>query len=286
MRKKILLALGAVLVVAAGVAAMAAFEAHVINVTAKIENAIGVSTNSIEFGTVFPQEYLERGFTVRLSQSFLDEDQLRLGDVWYKIVQKPKPTPFFEGLLEDCPECEIRDARMWCHDHGPSDVLYPHPGAGPYTYEELCYPDLCRFLSKVPDPETNDVGVPSYYSAAGCAVPSPEIATGYLVKCHPAHVACVPGDIEDCWKVDLKVPPVDGYVGQDWPASCEDWVVPTNAVEYGCDLWVEVTSFSPLEEPPAEASCGDGWITPPEECESTADCDPEDYCDDCMCVED
>ena len=286
MNKKILLTAGAMLALVAGVAAFSAFEAHVINVTAHIENALSVSTEAIDFGTVFPQEYVERGFTVGLSQSFLAEDQLRRGDVWYKIVQKPKPNPFFESLVEACPECVIRDARMWCHDNEPDGTLTLHDGTV-YTYEELCYPDLCRFLSKVPDPETNDVGVPSYYNIGTkeCATPSPEIATGYLVKCHPAHVACVPGDIEDCWKVDLKVPPVDGYVGQDWLPSCDDWVVPTNAVTYGCDLWIEVTSFSPLEELPETPVCGDGWITGGEECGEIGgpDCEGGYECIECLC---
>jgi hypothetical protein len=50
------------------------------------------------------------------------------------------------------------------------------------------------------------------------------------------------GDILDLWKVDLKVPPVDGYVGQDWPEGCP--TVPENDVDYGCDLWIEVTGIS------------------------------------------
>ncbi len=55
MNKKLLMGLGAVLAVVAGVAGMAAYEAHIINVTAKIENALSVTTEAIDFGTVFPQ---------------------------------------------------------------------------------------------------------------------------------------------------------------------------------------------------------------------------------------
>jgi hypothetical protein len=39
----------------------------------------------------------------------------------------------------------------------------------------------------------------------------------------------------------LKVPPVKGFVGQDWPAGCP--TVPTNDVDLGCDLWIEVTGI-------------------------------------------
>ena len=59
MKKKILLGLVAVLIVISGVAGMSAFEAHVINVTAKIENALKVDTTPIDYGTVFPQEALD-----------------------------------------------------------------------------------------------------------------------------------------------------------------------------------------------------------------------------------
>ena len=77
MRKKILLGLLAAVVVVGGVAGMSAYEAHVINVTAHIENALRIPTEAIEFGTVFPQEYVEKDFTIFLSDSFLDENQLR-----------------------------------------------------------------------------------------------------------------------------------------------------------------------------------------------------------------
>src|SRR3989338_2228720 len=82
------LAAGTVGVIVAGAAAFSAFEAHVINVTARIENALSVPTEPIDFGTVFPQEELDATFPVVLSQSFLDED--RVDDVEYIIRQKPK----------------------------------------------------------------------------------------------------------------------------------------------------------------------------------------------------
>jgi len=91
MNKKIILGLIAVVVVAGGVAGMSAYEAHIINVTAKIENALSVAVEHIDFGTVFPQEYLVRPLEIALSGSFLAED--RVDDVDYVIKQKPKPIP-------------------------------------------------------------------------------------------------------------------------------------------------------------------------------------------------
>ena len=101
------------------------------------------------------------------------------------------------------------------------------------------YGDFCRFLSKMPQEEDGDVGVPSYYDDSAtpiCSTPSSEIATGKLDK------SSNPADVSDTWTIDLKVPPIEGYVGQDWPDSCRDWTVPAEA-DYGCDLWIEVTGI-------------------------------------------
>ena len=88
MKKKILLSLIAVVVIAAGVAGMSAWEAHVINVTAKIENALNVPIKEIDFGTVFPQEKFIENIWISLSDSFLEEG--RVDDVAYEIRQKTK----------------------------------------------------------------------------------------------------------------------------------------------------------------------------------------------------
>src|SRR3989339_989881 len=86
--KKILLSATAAATALAMVPMFAAFEAHVVNVTARIENALSVSTDAIDFGTVFPQEHLDKPLSIALSQSFEDED--RVDDVSCFIRQKPK----------------------------------------------------------------------------------------------------------------------------------------------------------------------------------------------------
>ncbi len=88
MNKKILRGGIAIAAALAGVVGMSAFEAHVINVTAHIENALGVSAYGIDYGTVFPQEDRTGQFTVSLSDSF--KEQGRVDTVAYDIVQKPK----------------------------------------------------------------------------------------------------------------------------------------------------------------------------------------------------
>ena len=53
---------------------LAAFEAHVVNVTAQIESgAIVVNPLELDYGTVFPQEALDEQFSVALSDTFLEE---------------------------------------------------------------------------------------------------------------------------------------------------------------------------------------------------------------------
>ena len=71
MRNKIIVGLSVVAIVIGSVATMSAFEAHIINVTATIENALRIEPLVIEFGTVFPQERLDRTFTVTLNDSFI-----------------------------------------------------------------------------------------------------------------------------------------------------------------------------------------------------------------------
>ena len=364
MNKKILMSLGAALAVVASVAAMSAYEAHVINVTAHIENSLYVHPDEIAFGTVFPQEYLERQFTVELSDSFMTAE--RVDDVEYVIKQNPKCK-----RTELCPPIGVDPD---CSLYAPVDYA-THECPDGYAAMET----LCPFLSKIDgDPEdNNDTSHLSYYddndtpedmSDDSCIAPErytgnmlrysstgwgghscPEgmriVAGGtigdtfptvqgvakpgtsvdgvdYPVLPHYTYktnfippeegyavhngqtaqdiqiwVDCIADnpdatgmltkegqDILDLWILDLKVPPVDGFVGQDWPAGCP--TVPENDIDYGCDLWIEVTNISETPPPP-EPFCGDGIVNGTEECEFDPDCSgyPDEYCDACMCYE-
>ena len=217
MKKKLIFGLIAVVAVVGTVVGMSAYEAHVINVTAHIENALSVDTTPIEFGTVFPQEYLERQFTINLSDSFMTA--VRVDDVEYKIVQKPK-----------CKSDTITEP-------GDPDMYAPVDYAThqcPEGYTEML--SLCPFLSKLPVEEAGDIGELSYYDSDNDTCPERQLvgASGVLSK--------EAQDISDIWTVDLKVPPVRGFIGQDWPEGCP--VVDANDQDYGCDLWIEVTNIS------------------------------------------
>ena len=227
MSKKILLGLGTILAVVAGVAGMAAYEAHVINVTAKIENALRVHPQeSMNFGTVFPQEYRTRSLTIGTSDSFCAEGQTRVTSIDYKIVQKPKPVPAYEEQVgED-------DARKWCHDNYPTE---PYPGQttqGELEWDDYmvnCYYPLCAYLSKTPVlAETGDIGVPAFHD------PWFEVAYGTIDKY---------ADDSDQWIIDLDVPCFENQCAQDW--THQGWELPADLESeiFGCDLWVEVTGI-------------------------------------------
>jgi len=67
------LTLATAAVVIAGAAAFSAYEAHIVNVTATIENALSVPVSALDFGNVFPQEKFDKTFNMSLSDAFLSQ---------------------------------------------------------------------------------------------------------------------------------------------------------------------------------------------------------------------
>ena len=230
--KKFLLTLLAGFVFVVSLPLMAAYEAHVINVTAHIENALRVSPKQISFGTVFPQEYLEKPVFVTASDSFCEIDQRRVLNIDYKIVQKPKPIWEQTGVcVESAGKTfeDIDEARAYCHEH-PENL-------------DCCYPTLCPYLSKNPryeDPSPyDDHGVPAFHDPSDPA----SIATGTINKDH---------DLADEWIINLAVPCFEGMCAQDYDefvhsynpdADPDDYTPPAELEDsdFGCDLWIEVT---------------------------------------------
>jgi len=231
--KKVLLTLGVVAIVVASVPLFAAYEAHVINVTAHIENALSVTPKEITFGTVFPQEHLNEFVVVTFSDSFCAEDQTRVGNIDYKIVQKPK----CECIYDPIKEPEGFDIN--CNGEQYAPVGYATHEC-PEFYHVMH--SLCEYLSKTPDTfdVANDTGVPAFHDIS-------EIATGRIEKFGL--------DQSDFWTIDLAVPCFEGHCAQDWDefvtginpqANPDDFILPA-ALEhemFGCDLWFEVTGIS------------------------------------------
>ena len=237
--KKILLSLGAVTAVLVGASMFAAFEAHVVNVTARIENALRVPLKSIDFGTVFPQEQLDRPLDVHLSQSFIDED--RVDDVDYIIRQKPKcwngdeQEPVF-GVVTENPA-------------SPNEFVCANDG---FTMLPL----LCPYLSKheISDDglvtENDSAGIPAFHGVINGWTMATTLATQVR-----GHLAKLQQDYDDLWNIDLKVPCFGGHCAQDWvdyvfginpDANAANYVQPIENEHklFGCDLWLEVTGIS------------------------------------------
>jgi hypothetical protein len=95
--KKAILIISALVMVVSGVAAVSAYEAHVVNVKAKVENALAVTLTTedeaaggLHFGTVFPQEWLNKHFFVGFSTSW--SEQTRKNTVQYQVWAESKET--------------------------------------------------------------------------------------------------------------------------------------------------------------------------------------------------
>lgn len=236
MKTKILLSLGAVLAVVAGVAAMSAYEAHVINVTATIENALAVDLGDregLDFGVVFPQEKLYDGFEIYLSDSFDDQDRVDVVD--YKIVQKPKE---IDGAILPilCPWLSKLPQDGEDNDWG---IGAPHP-----------WPAQCM------DGRDNDEDGKFDMADPDCAQPGDDDEATPGDQPQAGGQLVIDYDDDDPWTIDLVVPCFRGMMdfegeeifvnkcAQDYP---HDWPTldPDDEGEtFGCDLWIEVTGIS------------------------------------------
>lgn len=97
MRTKILLGLGAMVAILVGAATFAAYESHVVNITAHVEKATWVDPIELQFPTTFPEEVADmlcagvpgtptdpqNCAKIKLSDSFIA--QSRVQDVTYKV---------------------------------------------------------------------------------------------------------------------------------------------------------------------------------------------------------
>jgi hypothetical protein len=225
--KKILLSLGLAMALVIGVVGMSAFEAHVVNVTARIENALQVRPDKLTFGTTFPEEVLLRDVNVGLSTSFLNETDVDA--VKYMIRQKPK--------------C------MKETDNGPDFKTVTENDKGeficPDGYDIM--PLLCPYLSKHPDntplvgdtDKGNDESLDAFHGPLtgwDMAETKKWEVDGMLSKSQE--------DTADLWTIDLHVPCFAGQCAQDNVIPEAYQADPANEHKlFGCDLWYEVTGI-------------------------------------------
>jgi len=253
--KKILFAFGVFTAVVLGASMFAAFEAHVINVTAKIENALAVPLESIDFGTVFPQEHLNKPLGISLSQSFVDEG--RVDDVDYIIRQKPKcAITSQDGTVMDKSSPALsKTGHVIVDPSAPEGYRIdcgdaPRPLLSGETWGVL--PMLCPYISKEPDNQPENDG-----SLASFHEPFEITPGGINWNDTLGHLAKSQNDIVDNWTIDLSVPCFGGFCAQDWAqfvadndgdnnANAADYTQPIENEHkvFGCDLWVEVGGIS------------------------------------------
>src|SRR3989338_2981131 len=207
--RKILVGLSAVVLAVATVPMFAAFEAHIINVTAKIENALTVDTSPIQYGTVFPQERLDKFFTVALSEAF--KGTARGDDIDTAIRQKPR------GGKEAVPATDP----VTYSDFKPSGENQAGEFVCPDGYVQL--PILCPYLSKhemTTDgivQENDSTGINAFHGSTTAWTMSSTLGTqvnGHLAKSQQ--------DVDDQWKIDLRVPCFAGECAQDWAKFVRD----------------------------------------------------------------
>lgn len=253
--KKIILSIAAVGVGLALIPMFAAFEAHVINVTATIQNALEARTSEIAFGTVFPEEVLVEPLSLALSASFLAED--RVDSVNYHIRQKPKcwnnstSTPVFGRVTEGEGDTFV------CEDEGFNML-----------------PILCPYLSKHPDntPVMNDGAMDSFHGPTSTVAWTPSVAASFDTS---GFMSKLQGDLTDDWSIDLAVPCFKGECAQDdfVPEAYELDPALEHAL-FGCDLWVEVGSINggPTISGPTVGALLSSYTAPaPASCDATVD---------------
>ncbi len=271
--RKLLIATGGLFVMIVTLPLFSAFEAHIINVSATIENALSVNTTAIRFGTVFPQEHLKKPLSVQLSNSFLAEG--RVDDVSYFIRQKPRcAITWDEGKSMD--EASATTGHVMAGDNPATPAVrenyWVDCGAAPRELDPTkgevwgVLPSLCEYLSKEADHEVgrspNDETMPSFHvpfkifhgdnPATTDVVETDWVywkdTQGELSKTHPI-------DPVDNWLIDLAVPCFGGHCAQDWadfvhrlnPQADPNLFIQPLANEhkiFGCDLWVEVSAVN------------------------------------------
>ncbi len=94
--KRIIFLVAALLTVFSGIAAVTAYEGHMVDVKAHVENALMVQTDDVNFGTMFPEQEKETQFQVSLSESF--RAQTAISTINYKMYWEPKA--IYGGALD------------------------------------------------------------------------------------------------------------------------------------------------------------------------------------------
>ena len=169
--KKVLLIVTTLILVMSGIAAVSAFEGHMVDVRTHVENAMWMdNANEVDFGTTFPQEGIETDVWIGLSNSFIAQE--RYSTVRYELWWEPK-------LLADHPGAQnpqggdyfmpigpYIEMNIDGNDLDPADIPAPRvaavqaiePLAIPIGVGDLSQPvDLMDSIHMIFDPPVFDV---------------------------------------------------------------------------------------------------------------------------------
>ncbi len=230
--KKVVLILAALVLVVSGVAAVSAYEAHIINVKAHVENALTVGTDEIDFGTRFPQEWKIYDRVIALSESAWDEMRgqtltAEIGDlesVTYEIfgeykIKTPGETPpgpiFYRWLGEwlwvgiDAADPSGSSMTGWTQVGSQPDSGFSNNGT-----------------AGIPDPMAVGTGLTGTFTK-----PNHQPQTLRVMLLTPA--------FHGYYNVDTDVKP-EWWPLEDWPLLPQDL---HDGVDLGLDLKVQVTDI-------------------------------------------
>jgi hypothetical protein len=238
--KKVILVLAALVLVASGVAAVSAYEAHLINVKAHVENALWVDTDEIDFGTVFPEEYLIAHRDIQLSESAINETRIgELDRVEFIIAVEWKPCEGMEGTWDE--DADISNGGQWL----------PAPGyynwMGYFTYVDFGSNGLAPDMNLVGDPPAGPPGTAAKQVLGGPYVATPDPQRLYVTIDVPVFEGYY-NKLTD----DLVMKDIDGDGDLEKPSglTAPTWIIPADmpgfdpdGMDFGLDLKIQVSDI-------------------------------------------
>jgi hypothetical protein len=215
--KKVILIITALVMMTSGVAAVSAYEAHIINVTAHVENALTVDSGGpdIDFGVMFPQEWQKVKKTISLSTSALDELNLSAGQplmaagdlkkVHFEIFVEWKEDKEFGTAGNHLPDVDIGGTDYWAW-------------IGDWVW--VAFPAATQTVD-------NPVVDPTEWTYVGAAPVPPALArpTGHTAWLGWDFVAPGPADINlsDVLDVLFLAPAFEGYYNAETDIYKPEW---------------------------------------------------------------
>lgn len=244
MKHKAILIFAALLMVVSGVAAVSAYEAHIINVTAHVENALAVDTTKAEFGVMFPQEWNKIKKEVKLSTSAIAELPVEFGvtgdlkSVSFKIYAEWKVDEDYGTGANHLPDVTIGTGDYWAW-------------IGEWLW----------VAQDATQTATNPMSVPTEWTNVGAA---PDYTTTPPTMVKPVTTTAMTLTDGSVHYVDILflAPCFEGYYNSEtdtkpswWPS---EWTTPgpwpliastdarhlEDGVDLGCDIKIQVTDIT------------------------------------------